>query len=537
MNKRDEEILRVLKRELKNLEKMTLSDPLSKKRKISPFFVSITLKDSSSYQSELSEGATIISLKRDPDIKTRVQIVVGDYGRGCKGVMINPFFPEDRNLNVFTKFLRRDANESFYEAVKELQYSITDSIGVPDEFNSFSFFSKEKKSKYYSNKIRFQIKKIKEMEVMLKELSKKFIHPEIYSSEIGLKANKTRRYFINSEGTEIVDDCLTSCINLEAIVRDETNLLLENGKTFNVRDPKNFPSKENLEKTIKNIIKESIKIKNSPIQEAGIYPTLMDGINCIVNWHEAIGHGLEAQRTSDDEDEDEDNRDLTFYKKIGERIAPDFIKVTENPRLKGYYGSYEYDEEGIPSQETILVENGILKNYLHSRSTTGKFTKKYKIKTKSNGHSRSEKAEDPVPRMGVLKVESKRVFPFKKLKEMFIEECKRKKAPYGILLQDTWGGFTLGGYFNAFPKNIFKVYQNGKTERVRGIYISSTPYQLLEKIEATSDEYSVSEGHCGAESGTVPFTGIGQDAFFKSVEFGRIPREEYNQAYPLLLDI
>ncbi|MEW6377746.1 MAG: TldD/PmbA family protein, partial [Thermodesulfobacteriota bacterium] len=102
--------------------------------------------------------------------------------------------------------------------------------------------------------------------------------------------------------------------------------------------------------------------------------------------HEAIGHGLEADLAQ---------QGLSVYSgKIGERVASPLITVVDDPTLPQKRGSYAFDDEGVPSQRTLLVENGILKGYLYDRLTA------LKEGVESTGNGRRESYQHkPLPRM------------------------------------------------------------------------------------------------------------------------------------------
>ena len=102
--------------------------------------------------------------------------------------------------------------------------------------------------------------------------------------------------------------------------------------------------------------------------------------------HEAIGHGLEADLAQ---------QGLSVYsKKIGEKVASSLITVVDDPTLPQKRGSYAFDDEGVPSQRTILVEKGILKGYLYDRLTA------LEEGVESSGNGRRESYQHkPIPRM------------------------------------------------------------------------------------------------------------------------------------------
>src|SRR5260370_42008715 len=129
---------------------------------------------------------------------------------------------------------------------------------------------------------------------------------------------------------------------------------------------------------------------------------------------------------------------------------------------------------------------------------------------KSNGHGRRQLGATPVSRQGNLIVESNKMVTNAQLREKLIEIIKQQGKPYGLLIDDIAGGFTLTGRgqpqaFQVQPLVVYKVYADGRPdELVRGVDIVGTPLASLTKIVATGDTPEVFNGYCGAESGSVP---------------------------------
>ena len=112
-----------------------------------------------------------------------------------------------------------------------------------------------------------------------------------------------------------------------------------------------------------------------------------------VLFHEAIGHRLEGHRQEDPEE------GRTFAGQVGETVLPTFLTVKDDPTLERYEdallnGHYRYDDEGVPSQPVMLIEDGILRNYLMSR-------KPIEGARSSNGHGRSAGLPLPLEEWGI----------------------------------------------------------------------------------------------------------------------------------------
>ena len=127
----------------------------------------------------------------------------------------------------------------------------------------------------------------------------------------------------------------------------------------------------------------AIELLSAKTPKAGTYPVILDQELAGVFIHEAVGHAVEADHVL------EGNSILSG--KIGEQIASPLITVYDDPSLHEY-GYYPFDDEGAGSKRTTLIQNGVLKSFIHSRETAGKL----------GGESRNSRAQGyarPVIRM------------------------------------------------------------------------------------------------------------------------------------------
>jgi TldD protein len=92
---------------------------------------------------------------------------------------------------------------------------------------------------------------------------------------------------------------------------------------------------------------------------AGEMPVVLAAGSSGILLHEAIGHGMEA---------DFNRKGTSIYsERIGAQIAPPFVSIVDDGTLEGWRGTINVDDEGSPTQRTVLVEKGILRSYLHDR--------------------------------------------------------------------------------------------------------------------------------------------------------------------------
>ena len=199
--------------------------------------------------------------------------------------------------------------------------------------------------------------------------------------------------------------------------------------------------------------------------------------------HEAIGHGLEADLAQ---------QGLSRYSgKMGETVASPLITVIDNPTLKNRRGSYHVDDEGTPSQKTILVEKGVLKSYMYDRLSA------MKDKTQSTGNGRRQSYRyRPIPRMSNTYIAPGETDPAE-----IIESLKN-----GLLVKKMGGGQvdTVNGDFVFEISEAYKI-ENGKVlHPVRGATLIGNGPKILSEIDLVGNDLGFAIGTCGKDGQGVP---------------------------------
>jgi len=340
--------------------------------------------------------------------------------------------------------------------------------------------------------------------------------PDVLNSIATFTAQAANQYQINSEGTELAFGQIHYRLELFVQSKAPDGMDIERFANFDWIDPKEGPDDKAVFERIKIMIAEVEALDRAPIVDPYAGPALLTGRATAVFFHEVLGHRLEGFRQKDIAE------GQTFTKKIGEQILPPFISVKDDPteqRLNGQMllGYYPYDDEGIPSQDVHLVENGVLKTFLMGRSPLVDVPH-------SNGHGRRQLGYQPIARMGNTIVTSTKTVTNAELRQQFIELIKAQKKPYGLLIDDIAGGFTFTGRgqpqaFQVLPLVVYKVYPDGKPDQlVRGVDIVGTPLASLTKIVATGDKQEIFNGYCGAESGSVPVAAAAPEILISELE-------------------
>ncbi len=367
--------------------------------------------------------------------------------------------------------------------------------------------------------------------VRVRKLSAAFAeHPALIRSGVYVSAQEDTRYFVSSEGSRLQHGRGFSRVIISAEAKSPDGMDLSDSEIFDSVDPAGLPKDEVLLASIAKVAGHVESLLKAPVTEPIVGPAIFSGRASGVFFHEIFGHRIEGHRQKDD------SEGQTFTKSLGEKVLPDFLSVDFDATLRKVEGVdlngwYEYDDEGIPARPVRLVDNGVLKSFLMSRSPIDGFVH-------SNGHGRRQPGLEVVSRQSNLLVRSSRTVPDAKLRDMLIAEVKRQGKPYGLYFEDIVGGFTTTGRsglqaFKVIPVIVYRVYPDGRPdELIRGADIVGTPLSSFSKILATSDKMEVFNGYCGAESGNVPVSAVSPAILISEIE---IQKKDKSQDRPPLL--
>jgi TldD protein len=416
--------------------------------------------------------------------------------------------------------LWKETDKAYKSAAKQLIKVKTNKRVKVEEEDRADDFSVEKPSVHLGKRVDLEIDR-KAWKERLKRLSALFkSHPLILQSSVSLQGGVWTHYFVDTEGTRIREPRFFARLVVNGMVRAEDGMELPLYDDVEVLSPDQLPSDAEIEARIRELITRLEALRTAPVVEPYSGPAIVTNRAAAVFFHEIFGHRVEGHRQKDDEE------GHTFTKKVGQRIVPELITVVDDPTLKVFgkiplNGFYLYDDEGVPGQRTALVENGVLKGFLMSRSPIAGFPK-------SNGHGRAQPGFAPVSRQGNLLVESSKRIPFADLRKRLVDEAIKRGKPYGLVFQDISGGFTttrageIPQAFKVLPLVVTRVYADGRPdELVRGVDLVGTPLQSLENILATGDDPAVFNGFCGAESGFVPVSAVSPSLLLSEIEVER----------------
>jgi len=329
--------------------------------------------------------------------------------------------------------------------------------------------------------------------------------PNIYDSRALVQLKWARRYLLTSEGTRLdtPTENIPSVVRVMAMTRAEDGMRIDNHRTWMIKTFADLPPEAELLKEAERVARELALERDAPVQPPMAAPAILDPEFTGVLFHEALGHKLEGQRQRDPQ------QSQVFRDLIGKKIIPDILSLLDDPTMTAFegaplHGHYEFDDEGVPAQRVVLVDHGILRNFLLSRWPVHGFSK-------SNGHGRSGFNLRPTGRMANLIVRADAPVPRAELTQKLLALTRKAGKPYGFLLVGSFGGENPNSRdaaqtLEVRPRLVYRVdAKTGALTLVRGVSMVGTPLIVLNRIVAAADDAAVANGfHCGAESGWVP---------------------------------
>ncbi|MEE9555487.1 MAG: TldD/PmbA family protein [candidate division Zixibacteria bacterium] len=232
-------------------------------------------------------------------------------------------------------------------------------------------------------------------------------------------------------------------------------------------------------------VRRTITLFDAVKPEAGEMEVVLAAGSSGILLHEAIGHGMEA---------DFNRKNISiFADKINKPVAESFVSIVDDGTNPNIRGSLNVDDEGNDSEVTYLVENGILRSYLHDRISA----QHYKVKPTGNGRRQSFR-HIPMPRM-----RNTYMLPGPHGKEEIIKTVKK-----GLYAESFTNGqvFIGAGDFTFYVKSGFLIEDGKLTKPVKDVNIIGNGPNVLKNIVMVGDDPKLAEGGwtCGKNGQRVP---------------------------------
>lgn len=308
--------------------------------------------------------------------------------------------------------------------------------------------------------------------------------PRVIKSIVWFIDETSYMMMANSEGRIVTDYKPMSMIYVNCIA-EQNGQKEQNSFNLSGRRGIEFFTPKNVERLANEAVGRTVALFDAVKPEAGEMEVVLAAGSSGILLHEAIGHGMEA---------DFNRKEISiFADKINKPVAENFVTIVDDGTDKNIRGSINVDDEGNDSGRTYLVENGILRSYLHDRISA----RHYKVKTTGSGRRQSFRFA-PMPRM-----RNTYMLPGPHKKEEVVKSVKK-----GLYAETFTNGqvFIGAGDFTFYVKSGYLIEDGKLTKPVKDVNIIGNGPQVLKDIVMVADDMKMAEGGwtCGKNGQSVP---------------------------------
>jgi TldD protein len=383
-----------------------------------------------------------------------------------------------KNLKTFYGFTNKLTEKAISEVIDNLA-----SASLKGEEVVLDFTEKEERYEKVANGTDFEFPTEKKVELLKRANEKARSYGDrVKQVTVVLRDQLQQVCIVNTEGVIVEDVRPRVVFYVLTVASDGLELQTGYEPVGHLGDYSLFET-VTPEEVAKRATERALKMLKAKPAPAGTFTVVISSKAGGTMIHEAVGHGLEADLA---------NQGLSVYSgKLGEKVASELITVVDDGFMKGKYGSSGYDDEGNPTGKTVLIENGVLKNYMYD------YLEAVKGNGMPTGNGRRQSFRHvPIPRMTNTYIAPGDADP-----EEIIADTKR-----GILVVKMGGGQvnTVNGDF-VFEVSEAYIIENGKvTEPIRGASLIGNGPKVLEEIDAVGNDLGFSIGTCGKDGQGVP---------------------------------
>lgn len=298
--------------------------------------------------------------------------------------------------------------------------------------------------------------------------------------------NAVKRFMIVTSDGILYEDIIPGGYLYAAVVAQKDGRYEQAGWNLGGKRSFSYYNEDIVDEISEKAVNNATALFDAIQPPAGEMPVVLGPGVTGVLLHEAIGHGMEA---------DFNRKNISVYSDmIGKKVAEPFVTIIDDATNMNLAGSINVDDEGTPGQKTVLVENGILKGYLHDKISA----KQYGVEPTGNGR-RQDFMNYPVPRMRNTYMLGGDANP----------EDIIKEAGNGIYVEDVSNGqVKIGEGDFAFYISKGRMIEDGKiTYPIKDVNIMGNGPKMLSNIILAANDlelYQGGAGQCGKSGQGVP---------------------------------
>ncbi len=300
--------------------------------------------------------------------------------------------------------------------------------------------------------------------------------PKIIKSIVNPWFTISSKYFVNTEGSEIMQNFTDTVIDMVATAHDSGIIQSVNITEGGRGGLEQLTNKNKIQQSAKEIaLKASQLTLAKPVKEENATIVMNPDFVSLLT-HEILGHPSEADRVL--------GKEMAWAggawwkNKLGEKIGSDNLNVFDDPTIKESLGWYQFDDEGIETRKTTLVEKGVLKNHMQNRETAIDF--------------------DSVP-TGNMRATNYRFMPLIRMACTCISNGDRnvneiiKEVKHGYLISNMKiPSIDMKRYNWSISCQYAQRIENGEiTDLLRDVIVMGTAPKFFESIDACGNDFTV----------------------------------------------
>ena len=299
------------------------------------------------------------------------------------------------------------------------------------------------------------------------------------TSFIGYGDGFKTKIFLNSEGSFIEQSRADINLRISAVAGKNGDVQQSGISLGSTGD---FNEITGLEDSVRDIARKTVAMLDAPRAKGGEYTVILDPVIAGVFTHEAFGHLSEADFVYE-------NERMRGIMTLGKAFGSSELNIIDDGTMPGLRGSYSYDEEGTPSQETYLIREGKLVGRLHSRETAAIMGEK------PSGNARAiSYHHQPIVRMSNTYIK-----PGNATLEDMLADIKE-----GIYVKNWYGGTTSMEMFTFSGGEAYMI-RNGKVaELLKPVVLSGNVFTTLHNIDAIGNDLDMNQGGGCGKGGQSP---------------------------------
>jgi TldD protein len=470
-----------------------------------PYYIDFSVDTMQIYSAVASLGGVISSQENFLSLP-RVRVHVGDYAFDNTNFLGTNFgfqtqLPREANYLLVRRIFWLDTDRAYKAAVEAMSRKRAALKSMTQSENLTDFEARP--PWHFSRPAAAATIDFNEWRERVRRVSRVFAQfPVIKSSSVSFFSSAGDHRFVNTEGTEVRHPDSVAMVRISASAQAADGMTVQDWAAQPWLDPARLPNEAMLRASAEEVARNAAALAAAPIGEDYSGPVLFEGVAGAQVFAEVFGRNLALSRKPVGQSGAVPASELEGRQ--GVRVLPEMFDVVDDPKPAEFHGqpllgTYAVDDEGVAAERLQIVEKGILRNFLLTRSPKRGFPH-------SNGHARLPGSfGSSTAALSNLFVTSRETMPPAELKKHLIQICQQRGKPYGVLirkmdfpsgasLEDArrlLGGQQGGLHPVSAPLLAYRVYPDGHEELVRGLRLRAFNAKSLRDILFAGDDHNI----------------------------------------------